>query len=484
MSEKSLTKRQAITQLWERGVLSYKLKGKQNDIKEILEKDLNNIAVILCSRRFGKSFSMCISAIEVCIKKPHAIVKYACPKQKMVKTIVQPIMREILSDCPNHLKPEWKEADKKYIFPNGSEIQIAGTDNGNAENLRGGKADLCIIDEAGFCDDLDYVINSILAPTTDTTGGKLYLASTPNYKDPQHEFTTTFIKPLEAEGRLIKFTIYDSPMVDEKKIKEIKSRYPDGENNPKFRCEYLCEIIEEAEDTVIPEFHQYKDKIIKEVERPAFYDYYIACDVGFRDLTAVLLAYYDFVNDVIVVEDEIVLNGAEFTTDKMAMAIKEAEARNFSNPLTGEVQEPMLRVMDNNNLILLNDLQTLHGISFIATRKDDKNAAINNFRMLIQQKKLLINPRCKNFIYHLSMARWNNKRDDFLRIKDTPSGELKGGHVDLLDACIYLTRNVIRGKNPFPANYFDIKGANIFDPGSKKEHGKAKELKKMLNIRR
>lgn len=484
---KKLSKTQAIHKLWYLGELSWKLKGKQRDVYRSMKEDPHDVVCILISRRFGKSFIDCLLATETCIKTEGAIVKYACPQQRMVKTIIKPIMREILNDCPDELKPEWKEQDKVYSFPNGSEIQIAGTDNGNAENLRGGAAHLLICDEAGFMDDLDYVVNSILLPTTDTTNGRLVLTSTPNYKDPSHEFHESFVFPMEAEDRLIKYTIHESPMVDDKRIQKIISRYPGGAENPKFRCEYLCEIPRSAEFSVIPEFDgEVKEtSVCDEIKVPPYYDSYVSMDVGFKDLTVALFGYYDFREAQLVILDELVMNGPEMTTDRLAEEIRHYESKLFVNELTNEQIPPYMRIMDND-LKLINDLSRLHNISFVATKKDNKEAAVNNLRMWVQQGKIRIHSRCKHLIYHLRNAQWDKNRKKFVHLKDSPNGDIRGGHADALDALIYLVRNILESKNPFPDGYGRINGSDVFDFHLKdqKNKGIMDVMKSIMNIKK
>ena len=65
-------------------------------------------------------------------------------------------MRQILQDCPPHLKPEYMVADKTFVFPNGSEIVCSGTDGGAAESIRGRTYHLALMDEAGFHDYHDF----------------------------------------------------------------------------------------------------------------------------------------------------------------------------------------------------------------------------------------------------------------------------------------------------------------------------------------
>lgn len=452
----------AKDRLWELGELSWKLLGKQKDIHSYVKNNHKDVSVILASRRLGKSQILCTIAVETCIKIPNAIVKYACPQQRMVTTIIKPIMRIILDDCPKHLRPEWMSQEKIYKFPNGSEIQIAGTDSGNAENLRGGYSNLCIVDEAGFCDDLDYVINSIMLPTTDTTNGKIVLASTPNFKDPNHEFHESFAIPSEAEGNIAKFTIFDSPMLTSEKIQKIIDRYPGGMLNPKFRCEYLVEIPRTSESTVIPEFNLAKHEIVKsQIEKPTYFDAYVAMDVGFKDLTVALFAIYDFKDAKLKIIDELVMNGPEMTTQKLAEELRKKEELRFFNEETNEVQPPYLRVMDND-LKLINDLSRLHNLHFIPTKKDNRDAAINNARMWFGNGRIEIHERCRTLIYHLENGQWNKHRTDFKHLKSAPGGEVLGGHADGVATITYLVRNILESRNPYPEGYGRMQGGNVF----------------------
>jgi hypothetical protein len=130
---------------------------------------------------------------------------------------------------------------------------------------------------------------------------------------------------------------------------------------------------------------------------------------------------------------------------------------------------PYLRIADNNNLIMLTDLQRDHGITFIPTRKDNREAAINALDVGLSQHKVIIHPRCIHTLYHMKFARWDKNRKNFLKLKDSPSGQIKGGHADALAAVIYLHRNIIKSKNPYPTGYGDVSGHNVFNSRLKKE---------------
>lgn len=476
---KDLTRSEALKLLWKKRVLKWQLHDVQkimynsivnaNDETGKIEGSDEEMHVLLCSRRLGKSFLLCLISAEQCLQNKNSIVKYICPKQKMVKTIIKPIMRTIFENAPEGMKPEFKTNDNLFEFPNGSQIQLAGTDNGNHENLRGGYSNIWIVDEAGFCDELDYVVNSVLSPTTDTTDGFGILASTPS-KEPDHPFISEFVERFDMEGRLLKYTIDDNPMMTPEKIKKIEDRYVGGRTNPEFRREYLCEIIRDEEDVVIPEFNAAAEKdIVKEDKRPNFFDSYVGMDIGGKDFTVALFGYYDYLNNFVVIEDELVLKNRQ-NSQAIAEGLKSKIELNW-----GE-KPPYLMFADNNNQILLNDLQMYHGLNFITTRKDNKEAAINRVRLMINNRELVINPRCTTLIAHLKACTWVKSKTavgykKFARAAD-------GSHYDAVDALIYLLRNVVYGKNPYPKGYNDLASADSFS--RKVEHTGYERLARMF----
>jgi hypothetical protein len=478
---KEVTREQAIQALWEYGVLDYKLTEPQKIIKSGILDDKSKISVVMCARRLGKSYLALTMAIEACLKTPDTIVKYVFPKQKAAKKNILPIMKTILEDCPKHLRPTFMAADLLYKFPNGSELQMAGSDNGNIENIRGGNSSLNIVDEAGFCDDLTYAVRSVLAPTTKLTHGRTILVSTPSrYED--HEFVQDWALKYQAEGRIRVFTIFDNPQFTEAIIKDALDDYPDGEKDPGFRREYMCEIVRSADNSILPSFSSDVEKIVvrSDYERPTFYDAYVSMDIGGSDLTAVVFGYYDYLNATLVVEDELVF-GKEVNTRAVAEAVREKESSLWKNPIDQSIVPPYMRVADNNNLIMLTDLQRDHGITFIPTRKDNREAAINGLDVGLSQHKVVIHPRCTHTLYHMKFARWNKTRKNFLKIKDSPSGQIKGGHADALAALIYLHRNIIKSKNPYPSGYGEVSGAGVFQSTHKKDDSKDKSVKSWLS---
>lgn len=435
--------------LWRQGrIVEFLLDSNQKEVYKMFKENNVKTQVVVLPRQSGKSFSLSTIAVQECMQKPGIIVTYAAPRLSQAKKIAKITLREILKTCPKDLRPTFNKQDNNYAFPNGSILEFGALNNDRADDLRGPKSHLVIVDEAGFIDDLKYVLRSVLYPKLNTTKGKMLICSTPP-KSASHEFYE-IIKQAEYDGTLVKKNIYDCPRYTIQDIEEF-AKEVGGKESSDFRREYLCQMITDEESAVIPEANdENMEIIVKEHPKPAFFDCYVALDIGFKDLTAVLLGYYDFRAGLVVIEDEIILKGKEVTTSKLAVAIQEKE-----QALWG-FKKPYLRVADNNNLILLNELTVDYSLSVIPTAKDNKEAAINNVRIAISDHKIRINPRCKTLIFHLKNATWNRARTSYERTPD-------GGHSDALDALIYFLRNVQLSRNPYPYG-FDHPDTEYFDP--------------------
>lgn len=472
MSQEKINPRAAIEILWNESVLHWLLHDGQKSLYDHYSSCQDKMVVWNSSRRFGKSYTLCVIAIETCLKNPNSLVKYCCAKQVDARSIIRPLIREIITSCPKELRPQFKTQERAWVFRNGSRIELSGLDGGRAESIRGGSSTLAIIDEAGLVSELKYVVNSILLPTTVTTKGKIILASTPP-KTSGHAFVD-FVNKARIEGNLITKTIYDNPLIDKSELQKIIDEYG-GVNSIEFRREFLCHILLDSNFAVVPEFStELKENIIKEWPKSPFYDSYVAMDLGLKDLTVVLFAWYDFRKAKIIIEDEFVINGQKFTTQVLAENIKRKEEYLFTDKVTGEQRSPYLRVSDNN-LIVINDLYQLHGLHFLPTRKDESDAALNNMRIMLQNEQIIINPKCTTLIRHLETAVWNKQKSSYER-------SAEGGHYDAIDALKYLVRNVQTSKNPYPAGYL-VDYNNNFDLQEKPKYPQQEQWSKVMNLK-
>lgn len=475
----TLSKDLVKEELWRRGVLLWKLDTNQKILYKLFHESSHKLMTWLLARRSGKTFCIAVIAIEMCIKQKNNIVKIVAPTKLQINTILRPIFRKILEDCPEDLVPKYDGKQYIYFFSNGSEIQLAGTDSGHAEKLRGGDSHAWFIDEAGTCDDLDNIVKSILMPTTLTTRGKGVLSGTPP-KNTDHDFVK-FIETADMRGSLVIKTIDDNPRVT-KEMREELIQEVGGLHTIDAQRELYCKIVKDASSSVIPEFDDNLEKeIVKEWPKPPFYDCYVSMDLGFNDLTVVLFMYYDFRADKVIVEDEIVMNGEQMHLPILTKMIEDIEQKHWYNTLTNEQRKPYVRLSDIDYIAMNEIYKASQGrVSFIATKKDDKNAAIQTLRTALAAKKIIINPNCKTLIRHLKNAKWysENNKSKFSRSPDD-------GHYDAVDALLYGFRGIAYGKNPYPPGYdYNMRDLYIPKNSNFNRQNDLDIFKKIFNVKR
>lgn len=435
------------------------------------------------------SWCAVVLAVEHCLKKPNSIVKFLAGTKLQVNNTIRPLIKQILDDAPDEYKPNFLKSQYTYFFPNGSELQLAGSDNGHAEKLRGGYSDLCIVDEAQECNDLTNTVRSVLIPTTLNTRGKILIIGT-YPKDLEHDFLK-FVEEAEGSNSLIKKTIFDNPRITKEEIDEIIAAYPGGINNPDFKREFLCVVAKDSSKSVIPEFTEDLEKdIVKDWPMPPYYDNFVSMDLGGKDLTAVLFAYYDFRANRVIIQDELVMDFQlpDNNIKKLTVGIKETEERLWTNVLSGEVKKPTLRVSDINPIVI-KEIATLSAqtfgqnniIGFATPQKDDAESAINKVRMMLAAKQIIIHPRCEQLIRHLRNVKWQSTS------KLTFARSPIYGHYDLVSALIYLIRSIDYGKNPYPYHYgFNVNTVHIDNPKNFENpvnNSQMEVYKKMFNIK-
>lgn len=468
-------RRQARAELWRRGALRFLLREHQRPLHDFITTWRGDEArkVVKSARRFGKSFSLCLYACEFAITHPGAQIRFAAPTEKALRKIVRPNMRAILADCPEHLRPRWNAQDSAFTFPNGSEWHLAGTDKDNAEKLRGTGTDLAIVDEAGFHDDLAYVVDDILTPQLLDNGGRLVMISTPS-RTPSHPFAARFCPEAEGEGSLFVRTIRDNTHLKPHEIERYVKALG-GWDSLATRRELLCEDVVDTSRAVLPEFHDRAQAIVREVPEPRCYFPLVSLDPGFEDLTAILFGWYDFERGLLVIRDEAYLKHAR--TDEIAAVIKAKEAKLWPwaarelEMVKGtdgvyafepwrQVRRPVQRFSDTD-LRLIADLGALHGLGFGATAKDNKEAAINALRLRINDATVAIHPECRKTVAHFRNAVW---RVTSQGQRSTFEHSETEGHFDGVDAAVYMNRNAPVHTNPFPPRFAGVDPLQHFIP--------------------
>lgn len=436
------TRRAVVAALWRDGDLEYLLhdgttsreRGQVGVLRAFGSSPARRF-IVECARRWGKSWLACVLAVMFAIQRPKAQIRYAAPTQKMVRTIVIPLLREILEDCPADLRPTFSVVDGIWRFPNGSEIHIAGVDNQGADRLRGVSTDLAIVDEAGFVDDLDYLVTSVLLPQLLTVDGRMLLISTPA-TSPDHAFTAYCVEA-EAQGSYAHATIYDAPHVTGAQVEEYK-REAGGEDATAWQREGLARRVVDETRAVVPEFTKVQSEVVRVAERPQHFHAWVSLDLGFYDMSVAVLGWGDFKRAKLVIAREVVRQRAR--SREINEAVREAERETF-----GDVA-PRLRIIDAPAITVADMDDRELGMHWQLASKDDAEASLNALRMAVASRTLEIDPSCKVTIAHLRNAIWNKSRTGYERVRT----EREEHHFDGVDAAKYLVRHADLRLNPYP----------------------------------
>ena len=437
-----LTREQAIERLWRLGDASWQLHDTQLRMRESVCDHDGIVYVINSSRRLGKSRLACTLATEQCLQKAGSQVRYAAPTGKDVRKIVAPHMRDILATCPADLRPTYNSQDHVWTFPNGSQIHVAGVNNEHADDLRGVASDLCLVDEAGFVDDLEYLVQSVLMPQTMTTQGRIVLLSTPPVT-PAHPFVS-YCARAELDGAYSRYTIHDAPHISEDTIATYCAE-AGGAQSTAWRREYLAEFVVDDSRAVLPEFPRVESAIVEERERPPHFVPIIVLDVGYHDLSFGLFGYYDFRAGVDYIE-------AEYVTNKTVARDLVAAVDRIASELWGEQRARSARRWADAPPIVVAEMPGWAGIAKTQTDGSWKAAVINDVRTRLASQTTRIHPRCEQLRAHCRYATWAKPGVMLDRVDGF-------GHFDGVDALAYFTRLVDRRTNPYPAVMY---GPNVF----------------------
>jgi hypothetical protein len=476
--------RSAKETLWRAGDLAHKLHSDQLAVYALVVAAFAAGAsrfVLEIARRWGKTWLLCVVAIETAIRRPGCRIVYGAPTLKDLQEFIIPTIEAITADAPPGLRWSFNSQTMHFTCENGSYIHLFGCDDKRKANRgRGPGAVLVILDECGFIPILKYVIQSVLRPQLLHSGGWMLLGSTPA-EEPDHDFTE-IAERAEANGNYANRNIYDNPLLTQERIAAfIEADAKDEGLSPEeykqtdtFLREYMAErVVNKLLVVLGDDWARKRDVLFRPMERPEFYDAMTVLDPGGNDPHAISFGYWHFTAAKYVQEDELLLRDDENTED-IAARIKQKERELWGvslfdgtlraavedeegviaasvpewmqDVLAGDAQpQPYSRWMDIS-VSMARDLYQLHKLAFINTAKDEKSVQVNNLRVAIRREEFILNQRCVHTDRHFRQTTWKDaKRTDYAR---------KGGeHGDLLDTAVYAMRNVNRQRNPFPRGW-------------------------------
>lgn len=481
---------------WRSGQLRWKYERDQNQLGlyDFLKAVTVKQGVIEGARKLGKSFLFGGIALETAQQNPGKQINWCAGTIKASRGILLPILEELSADAPIDCKGRFDSGSSQWRMPNGAFIQLFGAETKrDCEKGRGPSSILNIIDEAGFIDLLEYLVDSVFSPQLRRVRriagsfiGMTLLCSTTPYV-PTHHFCTIADAAAAIEAYQ-KRTIYDSGFETKEEIEQYIADEARKKNlsveafkaTSTFRREFMSERVVDTDVVVFPEFSQpleindmtvvnakgepltIADHVVREWRRPVGFDQFIykrtGCDPGgTRDPTGILAGYVDFTHAKIVVEGEALL--PKPNTRDIFDAVVELETELWGPPPDPRPGEPYLdrsritRAVDDPTGRVTLDLWELHRLHCQPATKNDRNASIGLIRTYASDGTLLIHPRCVKLRHQLRTAISNKTKKDFERNSE--------GHFDLAAALMYFVRDLALTVNPYPADFDKTTGRTL-----------------------
>lgn len=452
MNEKQ---KRASNSLIRRGVYSHLMTPDQKEFFTHVDQSAESTFFWLAARKSGKSYSIFLYIMQFIAKYRNlgrpVVVRWIFPSIKLAKDVVPALWKELKNSIPQDLWPRYNKSEGKFIFPWGAEICLGGGLPENQDNNRGPYMSLLVLDECAFFDGPTFTsfINGVLKPQATMYSDivkYLYITTPPDKID--HPAFTEVLASCNAKGTSKVSTIYDNVFLTEKHVAKIAEDLG-GVDSEAFRREYMCELIARSDRRVCPEFK--RDDHVAEVnplERDPHTGEYpkyaglISVDYGIKDFCGILSAYYNHIDNQLVITGEHL---------EKAMGL-----RKLKDTLT-DMQEEMERYSEAIDITVdafeqsAFELRHEYMLTFRRPSKAKVEDQIGLVRNAFVNNRIVISPDCRNLISQLELGMWKKteKLGDFERSEEF-------GHLDLIAALCYLVKSTPWGRRPGQHNFTSL----------------------------
>jgi hypothetical protein len=442
---------------WEMGCLTYKMRPPQYLIKEawIKSRDYSRKFYIESTRRLGKSSFLLLLFTEECLLKGNRKCGFFAPVKEGLLDYVEPLIAKTFDDCPDEIRPVFDKQRFMLKFNNGSAIIFRGSNNQQHRIRRGQEFNIAGIDEARDVDNLTELIESVVFPSLFSTDGYMIISSTPadtrshplfGYRQ-QAEIENWLIRIPMSEANRLDPENYSSDRIEEWKKETLKA--VDGDDI--WKREYECEWVINRKKMAVPEWKTEYVNIFSRDPYYSLYHHYVGIDWGYKDFTAIVFSTWNFRKARLEVDGELTFQGKEVRSDLISDAINLKMLK-----LWGKDANIWRQVSDSADPILINELNKFDGMGFVPVQKlNSLEAMLNEFRVLVNEGKIVVDPTCQMTIHNLETAVWNDKRTKL-------DQDIFSHHFDHLMALVYTTRVLDQQTNPIPKDYF-LDGMRVID---------------------
>lgn len=280
--------------------------------------------------------------------------------------------------------------DKEIEGSNGSLLKLASVTNANS--AVGRSYDLILFDEAALDNKGEEAFNVCLRPTLDKANSKAIFISTPRGHNYFHEFYMRGHSelPEHKSWASVHSTFLDNPRTVESDIAEAKANMSRAE----FEQEYMASF--NSFEGQIYEGFDFQENVqdLSEMVFDDDIDTIMGIDPGYRDATAALVAHYDWKQDKYYITWDYL--EPERTTDQHAAIFSEIIDEKLVDHIFVDSAAAQFRA----------DLAGGHDIPSTAAKKSVLDG-LAYCQMLIENKKIIVDVRCKHVIEMIRNYRWD-----------------------------------------------------------------------------
>jgi len=395
-------------------LLGIELNGPQIAIVNALNNPKYRFVVAAVSRRVGKTtIANIIGQLITLVPNSHVLImspNYALSsisfeeQRKLIKHFKLEVERDNAKDRILELK-------------NGSTIRMGSVSQ--VDSVVGRSYDLIIFDEAALTSDGQEAFEIALRPTLDKPTAKAIFISTPRGRN--NWFSTYWhygfnLIPAFARWASIHADYRENPRASDDDINEARATMPASRFAQEFEASFS--VFE-------GQIYKFDHKCIMPVDRWEHLERIMGLDIGFKDPTAMLVLGYDYDSQTFYALDE--FQAASMTTDQYAIECKTLEDK----------YDVQMIFIDSAAQQTRYDWAVNHDISTINATKSVLDG-IAYVQMIVEQGKLIVDPKCVHLLAALDQFRWDPKET---LITEKPVHDKYSHMADALRYALYSYRS-------------------------------------------
>jgi hypothetical protein len=395
-------------------LLGIELNGPQIAIVNALNNPKYRFVVAAVSRRVGKTLiANIVGHLLTLVPDTHVLI--VSPNYAL-SSISFEEQRKLL----NHHKIELTRdnaKDRILELSNGSTIRMGSVSQ--IDSVVGRSYSLIIFDEAALTSEGQEAFEIALRPTLDKPNSKAIFISTPRGRN--NWFSTYWHYgfnsiPAFAKWVSIHADYRENPRASEEDINEARATMPASRFSQEFEASFS--VFE-------GQIFKFDHKCIMPVDRWEHLERIMGLDIGFKDPTAMLVLGYDYDSQTFYALDE--FQQANMTTDQYAVECKTLEDK----------YDVQMIFIDSAAQQTRYDWAVNHDISTINATKSVLDG-IAYVQMIVEQGKLIVDPKCVHLLAALDQFRWDPKET---LITEKPVHDKYSHMADALRYALYSYRS-------------------------------------------